>query len=68
VLCSLLAASGSVLVFKLLPSIKIWYAFGVLSKKEVAAMNLFLSNEDASMLPTKPSSHLLSSCSPIWLA
>jgi hypothetical protein len=31
---SLLAASGSVLVLKPLPSIKLWYAFGVLSKKK----------------------------------
>jgi hypothetical protein len=31
---SLLVASGAVLVFKPLPSIKIWYAFGVLSKKK----------------------------------
>jgi hypothetical protein len=30
----LLVASGAVLVLKLLPSIKIWYAFGVLSKKK----------------------------------
>jgi hypothetical protein len=31
---SLLAASGTVLVLKHLPSIKIWYAFDVLSKKK----------------------------------
>jgi hypothetical protein len=34
VLHSLLAASGSVLVLKPLPSIKIWYAFGVPEKKK----------------------------------
>jgi hypothetical protein len=32
VLRSLFAASGSRLVFKILPSIKIWYTFGVFSK------------------------------------
>jgi hypothetical protein len=37
VLHLLQAASGSVLVFKPLPSIKIWYVFGVLSKKEFSA-------------------------------
>jgi hypothetical protein len=31
----LLVASGAVLVLKPLPSIKIWYAFGVLSKREL---------------------------------
>jgi hypothetical protein len=30
----LLVASGAVLVFKHLPSIKIWYTFNVLSKKK----------------------------------
>jgi hypothetical protein len=30
----LLVASGAVLVFKPLPSIKIWYVFGILSKKK----------------------------------
>jgi hypothetical protein len=34
VLLLLLVASGSVLIFKPLPSIKIWYAFGILSKKK----------------------------------
>jgi hypothetical protein len=36
VLRSLFAASGSRLVFKILPSIKIWYAEGVLSKKVIS--------------------------------
>jgi hypothetical protein len=31
---SLLVASGAVLVLKPIPSIKIWYVFGVLSKKK----------------------------------
>jgi hypothetical protein len=34
VLHSLFAASCSLLVLKILSSIKIWYAFGVLSKKQ----------------------------------
>jgi hypothetical protein len=37
----LLATRGSVLVLKPLPSIKIWYAFGVLSKKKSDPMPLF---------------------------
>jgi hypothetical protein len=43
----LLVASGAVLVFKPLPSIKIWYAFGVLSKKKIfAVLALNMSSDD----------------------
>jgi hypothetical protein len=42
VLRSLLAASGSFLILKPLPSIKIWYAFSVLStKKNILVLSVF---------------------------